>query len=109
MAPDPEATAVEVVYALPACQRVVTVPLGAGMTALEAVHASGLLGEFPELDCVALALGIYGRRVESSQRLRPGDRVEIYRPLRIDPRAARRQAAESGGRRGARRSAARSS
>jgi putative ubiquitin-RnfH superfamily antitoxin RatB of RatAB toxin-antitoxin module len=109
MAPDPEETAVEVVYALPACQRVVTVPLGAGMTALEAVNASGLLAEFPELDGASLALGIYGRRVEGSQRLRPGDRVEIYRPLCIDPRAARRrQAAESGGRRG-RRNAGRSS
>ena len=109
MAPDPEPTVVEVVYALPARQRVVSVPLGAGMTALEAVHASGLLGEFPELDGASLALGIYGRRVEGSQRLRPGDRVEIYRPLRIDPRAARRQAAVSEGRRGSRRGATRSS
>jgi putative ubiquitin-RnfH superfamily antitoxin RatB of RatAB toxin-antitoxin module len=108
MAPDPEAAAVEVVYALPARQRVVAVPLGAGMTALEAVHASGLLAEFPELDAASLALGIYGRRVDGSQRLHPGDRVEIYRPLRIDPRAARRQAAVSEGRRGARRSSTRS-
>jgi len=109
MALEPEAAAVEVVYALPSRQRVVKVPLGAGMTALEAVHASGLLAEFPELDAVALALGIYGRPVEGSQRLHPDDRVEIYRSLRIDPRAARRQAAAADSGRGRRRKESRSS
>lgn len=103
---DSEPPTVEVAYALPACQRIVTVPLAEGMTALGAVHASGLLAEFPELDAASLALGIYGRRVEASQALRAGDRVEIYRPLGIDPRAARRQAAQSGVRRGHRRNAA---
>lgn len=109
MAPDPESTGVEVVFARPDCQRLVMVPLGVGMTALEAVQSSGLLAEFPELDAASLALGIYGRRVEGSQRLRPGDRVEIYRPLRIDPRAARRQAAASEGGRVKRRKGSRSS
>ncbi len=109
MAADPEATVVEVVYARPDCQRVITVPLGAGMTALEAVEASGLLAEFPELDAASLVLGVYGRRVEGSERLRSGDRVEIYRSLPIDPRTARRQAAASEGGRGKRRKESRSS
>lgn len=95
MAHDPESSVVEVVYALPTCQRIATVPLGVCMTALDAVKASGLLAEFPELDSASLALGIYGRRVNPSQPLRADDRVEIYRPLRLDPRLARRQAAES--------------
>ena len=97
---EPEPTVVEVVYALPSCQRLVTVRLAPGMTAGEAVRASGLLEEFPELDADALALGIYGGRVEASQPLRAEDRVEIYRPLRVDPRAARRRAAQSDGGRG---------
>lgn len=106
MPQQPEPPAVEVVYALPARQRLVTVPLAAGMTALEAVHASGLLAEFPELAADALALGIYGRRVDASQLLHADDRVEIYRPLRVDPRAARRRAAEGEAGRGRRRTAA---
>jgi uncharacterized protein len=106
MAHERETPVVEVVYALPTRQRIVTVPLGACMTALEAVQASGVLEEFPELDATTLALGIFGRRVEASQPLRADDRVEIYRPLRNDPRVARRQAAESGA--GRRRNRARS-
>jgi hypothetical protein len=91
-APDP---AVEVVYALPDRQRVVRVPLAEGMTAEQAVQASAILAEFPELAAKERILGIYGRRVEGTQRLRDGDRVEIYRPLRFDPRDARRKAAQA--------------
>jgi putative ubiquitin-RnfH superfamily antitoxin RatB of RatAB toxin-antitoxin module len=81
---------VEVVYALPDRQRIVSVAYVDGMTAAAAVDASGLLREFPELGATRLTLGIYGESVEASRRVRPGDRVEIYRPLRIDPREARR-------------------
>jgi putative ubiquitin-RnfH superfamily antitoxin RatB of RatAB toxin-antitoxin module len=84
---------VEVAYALPGRQRVVRVALREGMTALEAVRAAALEQEFPELGRSAPILGIYGRRVEATQLLRDGDRVEIYRPLKFDPREARRQAA----------------
>lgn len=108
MARDPDSPVVEVVYALPERQRLVSVPLSAGMTALEAVWASGMLEEFPDLDASALALGIWGRRVDASQRLRADDRVEIYRPLRVDPREARREAAGSEGGRGRRRKESRS-
>ena len=89
----PEFPGIEVVYALPGRQRVVRLQLERPMSAEEAVRASGLLGEFPELAGQVLALGIYGRRVDGTQVLRAGDRVEIYRPLRVDPRVARRRAA----------------
>ena len=88
----PEPT-VEVVYALPERQRVVQLALRAGMTADEAVTASGLAGEFPEIGTRPLLLGIFGRRVDGTQPLRDGDRVEIYRELKFDPREARRRAA----------------
>jgi putative ubiquitin-RnfH superfamily antitoxin RatB of RatAB toxin-antitoxin module len=87
--------AVEVVYALPQRQRVVSVPLREGMTAEQAVQASAILADFPELAEQPLLLGIYGRRVEGTERLRDGDRVEIYRPLKFDPREARRRAAQA--------------
>lgn len=86
---------VEVAYALPDRQRVVQLPLREGMTALDAVRAAGLEREFPELAGRTPALGIYGRRVEATQELREGDRVEIYRPLKFDPREARRKAAQA--------------
>lgn len=92
MANAPESPRVEVAYALPGRQRVVSVVLHESMTALEAVMASGLLAEFPELAHRELPLGIYGRRVGSGQVLCNGDRVEIYRPLRFEPREARRLA-----------------
>ena len=91
---EPDAS-VEVAYALPDRQRVVRVPLREGMTALDAVRAASLEREFPELGQPGLTLGIYGRRVEATQPLRDGDRVEIYRPLKFDPREARRQAARA--------------
>jgi uncharacterized protein len=89
----PELPEIEVAYALPGRQRVVHLELERPMTAEEAVRASGLLEEFPELAGQALALGIYGRRVDGTYVLRAGDRVEIYRPLKVDPRDARRRAA----------------
>ena len=88
--------AVEVVYARPDQQRVIRVPFRAGMTAQEAVAASGLAQEFPEIAARPLLLGIYGCRVEGAHPVRQGDRVEIYRPLTFDPRDARRKAARPG-------------
>jgi putative ubiquitin-RnfH superfamily antitoxin RatB of RatAB toxin-antitoxin module len=86
---------VEVAYARPERQWVVGVRWRDGMTALEAVEASGLLHEIAELRRDDLPLGVFGRRVAPGQLLRAGDRVEIYRPLRFDPRDARRKAAQS--------------
>ena len=87
--------AVEVAYARPDRQWVVRVPLQDGLTALGAVAASGLLEECPELAAQPLVLGIYGQRVDAATVLRDADRVEIYRPLRNDPRDARRRAAQA--------------
>jgi putative ubiquitin-RnfH superfamily antitoxin RatB of RatAB toxin-antitoxin module len=88
------AAQVEVVFALPDRQRVVTLALPeAGLTAQAAVERSGLLDEFPELRDRALVLGIYGTVCAPDRPLRDRDRVEVYRPLRVDPRAQRRERA----------------
>jgi putative ubiquitin-RnfH superfamily antitoxin RatB of RatAB toxin-antitoxin module len=84
---------VEVVYALPQLQRIVRVPFEPGLTAEEAVRRSGLQAEFPEIAREPLVLGVYGVRVPSTQPLRPGDRVEVGRRLRRDPRDRRREQA----------------
>ncbi|HEX6572910.1 MAG TPA: RnfH family protein [Steroidobacteraceae bacterium] len=85
---------VEVVYALPDRQRVVTLDFPVeGLTAAQAVERSGLLLEFPQIADHPLVLGIYGTVCAPEHALRAGDRVEILRPLRHDPREARRERA----------------
>jgi hypothetical protein len=79
---------VEVVYALPERQVLRRVSLREGSTVGDALRESGLKGEFPEID--SLRTGIFGRPVETDALLRDRDRVEIYRPLGTDPKAARR-------------------
>jgi putative ubiquitin-RnfH superfamily antitoxin RatB of RatAB toxin-antitoxin module len=93
----PESPRVEVVYALPDRQRAVFVARTAGMTAMDAVTASGLLEEFPELaGGRRLDLGVFGQLVAASHVLADGDRVEIYRALKADPREMRRRLAAQG-------------
>jgi putative ubiquitin-RnfH superfamily antitoxin RatB of RatAB toxin-antitoxin module len=87
----PERAFVEVVYALRDRQRIVQVRFSEGMTAIEAVEASGLRVVFPELAAGKHDLGVFGRVVQQTHVLRPGDRVEIYRRLTADPREARRR------------------
>jgi putative ubiquitin-RnfH superfamily antitoxin RatB of RatAB toxin-antitoxin module len=67
--------------------------LPAGSTALQAVEASGLAELVPAGAFDPQRLGIFARRVSPDQVLRSGDRVEIYRPLLLDPMTARRQRA----------------
>ena len=84
---------VEVIYALPAAEDAVLVPLAEGATVLDALRVSRVLERHPEIDLKTHRLGIYGRVVEHTARLADGDRVEIYRPLVLDPKEARRRRA----------------
>lgn len=86
-----ETLAVEVAYALPDRQRILQIEVTPGTTALEAVRQSAIEQEFPGLVVdEASALGIFGQAVKATQVLENGDRVEIYRPLLIDPKEVRR-------------------
>jgi putative ubiquitin-RnfH superfamily antitoxin RatB of RatAB toxin-antitoxin module len=87
---------VEVVYALAERQALVAVAIPAGATAADAIEQSGIARRFPEQDLSACKIGIWGRLVDGDQLLENGDRVEIYRPLIIDPREARRKLAAEG-------------
>ena len=84
---------VEVVYALPERQWTVALELPAGATVRDALCAPQVSGLLPESERLGAPLGIWGRAVALDRRLRDHDRVEIYRPLRADPKAARRQRA----------------
>lgn len=81
---------VEVIYATSEAQHVVELPFAPGLTAQEAVGRSGLLERCPEIASQPLVLGSFGKRIAPGQHLRPGDRVEICRPLVTDPRQMRR-------------------
>lgn len=89
-----DTVAVEVAYALPEAQRIVTLDVPAGTTAIEAVKQSGIEQYFDELQLSDdLKLGIFGKAVSASHVLQAGERVEIYRPLKIDPKEVRKQRA----------------
>ncbi len=71
--------------------REVVQQLAGGATVAQALHSSGLLELFPALAQTGPVVGVWGRKTDPQQQLRDGDRVEIYRPLLVDPKAARRQ------------------
>ncbi|MEO8835595.1 MAG: RnfH family protein [Caldimonas sp.] len=68
----------------------VALDVAAPATALDAIRASGLLERHAELDLDTQAVGVWGRVCALDTLLREGDRVEIYRPLAMDPNEARR-------------------
>jgi len=78
---------VEVVHALPGAQTCVRVSLPAGATVGDALEKSGLL------ELARGKVGIFGRLVRLDSPVADGDRIEIYRPLAVDPKEARRRRA----------------
>lgn len=62
-----------------------------GSTVADAIAASPLHREFPSLDVDALGVGVWGREAALRQVLRQRDRIEVYRPLKVDPKVARRE------------------
>ena len=71
--------------------------LPAGSTVVQALDSSGLLTACPELASSRLDVGVWGRPATLGQALCDQDRVEIYRPLRVDPKVARRERFNSQG------------
>jgi hypothetical protein len=84
---------VEVVYALRDEQVLIALDLPEGATVRQAIEESGLLQRFPDIDPARMSTGIFGRLTTNDARLEDGDRVEIYRPLAVDPKNARRDRA----------------
>ncbi|RYF47629.1 MAG: RnfH family protein [Comamonadaceae bacterium] len=79
-------------------EQTVTVP--EGCTAQDALLASDLPMHFPELDWRAIAPGVWGRALEWDQALKEDDRLELCRPLTVDPKVARRERFQRQGARG---------
>ncbi|MET0209818.1 MAG: RnfH family protein [Burkholderiaceae bacterium] len=66
------------------------VELPEGAKVADAIEASGLLDRHPALRAAPAACGVWGRACRPDRALADGDRVELYRPLAVDPKDARR-------------------
>ena len=88
---------IQVVYAKPDQQSIVELDVPDGTTAFEAAVQSGVANQFPDIDLDTIPMGIFGVRVKTATTtiLHPGDRVELYRSLLVDPKESRRTRAES--------------
>lgn len=87
---------VEVCYALPVKQELVSVKLPTGSTLVQALESSGLLQKYPDIDLKKNKFGIFAKLSKPDAVLRDRDRVEIYRPLIADPKEVRKQRAAEG-------------
>ncbi len=91
---------VEVAYALPNRQQLTELKVPYGTTAFEAVEQSGIVEQFPEINLEDAKMGIFGQALGTKglkppkeHVLEPKDRVEIYRPLIVDPKEVRKRRA----------------
>lgn len=85
---------IEIVYAYPNNQQLLSLKVEEGITVERAIERSGILEMFPEIDLTRQKVGIFSRLVPLNTILQAGDRIEIYRPLQIDPKEARRKRAK---------------
>ncbi len=88
---------VELSYALPNEQILLSLEVDEGITVGELIEQSGILDQFPEIDLGKTnKIGIFGKLTKPAAVLREKDRVEIYRPLLADPKEVRRRRAAEG-------------
>lgn len=67
------------------------VQLPEGSTVTDAIHESGILSLFPEINLSKQKIGVFGKFTKADTKLHEGDRVEIYRPITADPAKVKRR------------------
>ncbi len=82
---------VEVAYATPELQRILPIQIEEGSTIQSVIERSGILQLFPDINLDKQPVGIFSCLRKLTDKVQQGDRVEIYRPLIIDPKEARKQ------------------
>lgn len=82
---------VEVAYATPMRQKIIALQVDMDCSILDAVQQSGILEVFPEINLAEQKVGVFSQTKKLSDILHNGDRVEIYRPLTMDPKEARKK------------------
>jgi putative ubiquitin-RnfH superfamily antitoxin RatB of RatAB toxin-antitoxin module len=81
---------IEVVYALPNRQVLLSLPVPTGSTIETCINLSGITKHFSEIIASKAQVGIFSRPEKLSTMVKAGDRIEIYRPLIADPREMRK-------------------
>jgi putative ubiquitin-RnfH superfamily antitoxin RatB of RatAB toxin-antitoxin module len=89
-----ERLSVQVCYALATEQVLIDVELPAGATLMQAIEASGILQRYPQIDLSTQKAGVFGKLKPLDTALADHDRVEIYRPLLVDPKVSRQRRVE---------------
>lgn len=89
-----EQMSIEVAYALPDKQTLLAVDVNVDATIEQAIQASGILTMHPDIDLNENKVGIWSRMAKLKDTVKPGDRIEIYRPLIADPKEVRKRRAE---------------
>jgi len=84
---------VEVAYATPKNQLIITIKVSIGTNIKQAIEKSGIQKEFSDIDLNNNFVGIFGKQTSLDYVLNEKDRIEIYRPLIIDPKEQRRKKA----------------
>jgi putative ubiquitin-RnfH superfamily antitoxin RatB of RatAB toxin-antitoxin module len=90
-----EEICVEVVYAAEHSQIIRATKVAVGSTVQQAIASAKIVEDFPTLNFQTLSVGIWNKKVSLATCVQAGDRVEIYRPLKCDPKQARRKRAQA--------------
>ena len=87
---------IQVAFAYPQEQYLLAADVESGATVEAAIRASGMLEKHPDIDLQQMRVGVFGKLCALEDPVRDGDRIEIYRPLKADPKQARRERAAKG-------------
>ena len=89
----PDEILVEIAYALPEEQVIISIKVPTIFNVQQAIEKSGIQKKFPSIDLSKNKVGIFGKKTTLDHLLSDKDRIEIYRPLILDPKEMRRKRA----------------
>ena len=89
----PEEIMVEVAYAMPEEQIIISIKVPIKYNVKQAIEKSDIQKKFPSIDLSKNKVGIFGKKTTLDHPLKDRDRIEIYRPLILDPKEMRRKRA----------------
>ena len=89
----PNEILIEIAYALPEEQVIISIKVPTIFNVQQAIEKSGIQKKFPSIDLSKNKVGIFGKKTTLDHLLKDRDRIEIYRPLILDPKEMRRKRA----------------
>jgi putative ubiquitin-RnfH superfamily antitoxin RatB of RatAB toxin-antitoxin module len=83
---------VAIVYAMPGKHAWINIEMPEGSTVAQAIERSGILNRFPEINLETQKVGVFGKIAALDTVIEEGARIEIYRPITVDPKTVKRRA-----------------